>query len=172
MAWQLDPMHSRVGWTARHYGISLVHGHFKQVEAALQLDGDDPTRWGFEATIHATSVDSACEPRDHHLRSADFFDAETFPTIHFKSNRVERLGDGYRLIGDLSCRGVTREVAVDGQFGGESRDREGNPRRGFHGETTIDMKDFKIPGSPSVANNVKLTIDAEAVDRQSAEAPR
>ena len=84
---------------------------------------------------------------------------------------MERQGDGYRLIGDLSFRGVTHEIAVDGQFGGESRDREGNPRRGFHGETTVDMKDFNIPGSPSVANNVKLTIDAEAIDRQSAPAP-
>lgn len=168
MPWQVDPNHSRIGWAAQHYGISIIHGYFKKYEATLDFEGDDPTRWSAEVTIDAASIESNCEPRDHHLRTADYLEVETYPTITFKSKRVERANGGYRLIGDLTIHGVTREVALEGRFLGEATDNRGVLRRGFTASGVINRTDFGVgPAGPgaSVAPEIRLQIDAEVVHR-------
>jgi polyisoprenoid-binding protein YceI len=170
MAWKFDPNHSRVGWSVKHYGINLIHGYFGSLQATLDFTGDDPTKWSVATTIDATSVESACAQRDQHLRTADYLDVENYPTITFQSKRVERAGDRYKVFGDLTIHGVTREVALDGQFHGEVKDNQGRERRGFSATTTIRRSDFGVgapAGAPSaVADELQLTIDAETFNQQ------
>ena len=165
MPWQLDGNHSRVGWAVKHYDINVIHGYFGKVDATLDFTGDDPTKWSVAATIDATSVESACAARDHHLRTADYLDIENYPTITFQSKRVEPAGNGYKVYGDLTIHGVTREIALDGQFHGEAKDNQGRQRRGLSAATTIKRSDFGVgtpPGAPSaVADDLELRIDTE-----------
>ncbi|HLH21885.1 MAG TPA: YceI family protein [Chloroflexota bacterium] len=170
MAWQMDPNHSRVGWSVKHYGINIIHGYFGKVDATLDFTGDDPTQWSVAATIDATSVESACAARDHHLRTADYLDVEQYPTITFRSKRVEPANGHYRVVGDLTIHGVTREVTLDGQFHGEATDNQGKQRRGFSATGTIRRSDFGVgapAGAPSaVADELQLTIDSETVNQE------
>jgi polyisoprenoid-binding protein YceI len=179
MAWQVDPNHSRIGWAVQHYGIAIIHGYFKKFQTSVNFEGDDPTRWSVEATIEAASIESNCEPRDLHLRSPDYLEVETYPTITFRSTRVERANDGgnsggkYRLVGDLAIHGVTREVALEGRFGGETKDAQGNPRRGFTASGLVKRADFQLGppvGVPAVAQDVRITLDAEVINRIAAPA--
>jgi polyisoprenoid-binding protein YceI len=176
MGWAVDGNHSQVGWAVQHYGISIIHGYFKKFETSVDFEGDDPTRWAVEATIDAASIESNCEPRDHHLRSPDYFDVEQYPTIAFKSTRVERAADGYRVFGDLTIHGVTREVALDARFGGETTDNQGNPRRGFTASGTVKRSDFNVGPPPekpvATAQDVRITLDAEVVNRVAVPAGR
>src|SRR5687767_15692915 len=117
MAWQFDPNLSKVEWAVGYLGIATIKGRFTKVQATLNLDDPDPTKWSFEATIDATSVASGLDRMEDHIRSADFLDVEQYPTLVFKSKRVEPAKDGYRAVGDLTLRGVTREVALEGKYG-------------------------------------------------------
>ncbi|HEY7064890.1 MAG TPA: YceI family protein [Chloroflexota bacterium] len=167
MAWQLDGNHSRVGWAVKHYGINVIHGYFGTVDATLDFTGDDPTKWSVAATIDATSVESACAARDHHLRTADYLDVENYPTITFQSKRVERAGDGYKVYGDLTLHGVTREIALDGQFHGEATDNRGLQRRGLSARAAIKRSDFGVgTQGGAVANDLELQIDTETFNQE------
>jgi polyisoprenoid-binding protein YceI len=164
--WNLDPFHSSAQFAVRHNGISTVRGAFAKVSGTVQYDPSDPTKTVIDASIDTNSVDTRVEPRDKDLRSPNFFDVEKFPTITFKSKRVESAGSGkLKVTGDLTIHGVTKEVvlAVDGPNGPKT-DPRGNQHMGASATTQISRKDFGVNGAPGgVGDDVQITIDVEMV---------
>src|SRR5215470_8279712 len=170
--WQIDPNHSAAQFAVRHNGISTVRGAFAKATGTVQFDAADPTKTVIDATIDANSVDTRVEPRDKDLRSPNFFDVEKFPTITFKSKRVEAAGKKLKVTGDLTIHGVTKEVVldVDGPYG-PTKDPHGNQRMGASATTQISRKDFGVNGAPDgVADDVLITIDIEVIKRATAAA--
>lgn len=173
--WQIDATHASVEFAVKHLMLVTTKGRFTGVNGTIVADEADPTRSTVEVTIDAASIDTRNEQRDTHLRSPDFLDVEHYPTITFRSRRVEPLGgDRYRVVGDLTIRGVTREVVLDATFHGRTKDPWGNERAGFSAQATIDRRDFGITwnlpleaGGVVVGNEVKIAIEIEAV-RQAA----
>ncbi len=174
--WNIDPAHSHTSFTVRHLVISNVRGEFKKLSGAVQLDDKDPTRSTVEATIQAATIDTGVPDRDKHLRSPDFLDAEKFPTIIFKSTKIEQAGEGkLKVTGDLTMRGVTKPVvlAVEGPTA-EIKDPWGNTRRGLSAAATINRKDWGLAWSktveagPVVGDDVKIEIEAELVKQAGA----
>jgi polyisoprenoid-binding protein YceI len=169
--WQIDPAHTEVGFSVKHLMISTVRGRFAGVQGTIVLDEVNPANSSAEVEIDAATIDTRAAQRDAHLRSADFFEVERYPTITFRSARVERVGDDrYRIVGDLTIRGVTREVVLDATDEGRGRDPWGGDRLGFSATTTIDRSDFGLTwnqaletGGVLVSNEIKISIDVEAV---------
>ncbi len=169
--WKFDPVHSNIGFSVRHLMISRVHGQFRNWTGSLLADEANPTASRVEVEIEAASIDTREAQRDDHLRSADFLDAANHPKILFRSKRVEKLDEQhYRVTGDLSVRGVTREVVLDTEFLGRRKDPWGGERSGFVAKTSIDRKDyglsFNMPlegGGFLVGDRVDITLDVEAV---------
>ena len=169
--WTIDKTHSNVDFEVKHLMISKVRGHFRDFDAALIIDEEQPERSRITAEIDVASIDTSVEDRDVHLRSDDFFGAEQFPKITFESTRVER-GDGesFRLTGDLTIREVTREVVLEGEFEGRIQDPWGKERAAFSAATEISRKEFNVrwtqaleTGGVVVGDNVKLRLYIEAV---------
>ncbi len=167
--WNLDPAHTAATFTVRHLVISNVRGEFRMTSGVVTLDDQDVTRSKVEATIEVASLDTREPKRDEHLRSADFFDAAKYPTLTFKSTKVEKAGDGLKVTGDLTIRGVTRPVTLDAAVTPEIKDPGGNTRRGFSARGKINRKDFGVSWSklveagPVVGDEVSIEIEAEAV---------
>ncbi|MBI5949932.1 MAG: YceI family protein [Chloroflexi bacterium] len=169
MPWNVDPAHSSVGFGVRHMVMSTVRGQFKDYAVAAEVDENDLSRSTATVTIQAASVDTGAADRDAHLRSGDFFDVENYPVITFATKRLEPKRDGdYRLIGDLTIRGVTREVALDAEVTAPLKDPWGNTKAGLSAEGKINRKDFGLgwnavleAGGLVVADTVKLAIDLE-----------
>jgi polyisoprenoid-binding protein YceI len=169
--WQIDPAHTTVEFGVKHLMISTVKGRFADVEGSVTLEGDDATTARIDVTIAAASIDTGVEQRDGHLRSADFLDAERFPSLRFRSTGVERAGkDELRVSGDLTIRDVTREVVLHVEERGTAKDPWGGLRAGFAGTVKIDRKDFGLTwnqaletGGFLVGDTVKIAIDAELV---------
>jgi polyisoprenoid-binding protein YceI len=167
--WQLDPSHVEIGFAVRHLMISTVRGRFGTVLGTVVVQGDDFATAKVDVTIDAASVDTREPKRDAHLRSADFFDVETFPTLTFTSRRVERAGaDQFRLIGDLTLHGVTREVHLDVVTEGLVRDPWGNEKAGFSATGHIKRSEFGLTwnaaletGGVMVSDDVKLSFDVQ-----------
>jgi polyisoprenoid-binding protein YceI len=165
MPWVYDPGHSQITWSVKYVGLSLVHGMFTKVDCELNVDGDDPTRWSANVTIDAASVDSGIERRDDVMRGEEYFEVEKYPTITFQSKRVERNGDGYRVVGDVNLHGVTREVALTGKYVGEATDPRGVKRRGLSGSTTIKRSDYNFHAPPlpqAMSDEIALDVDVQA----------
>src|SRR5438105_11363750 len=132
--WNIDPSHSAIAFAIRHMVVSKTRGRFTKWSGELQFDADQPRASSVQATIDPASIDTADAQRDAHLRSADFFDVEKFPTASFRSTKIEDLGgDHYRVIGDLTVHGVTKSVALDSIFEGSAKDPWGGERAGFSG---------------------------------------
>lgn len=171
--WEVDPAHSTIGFGIRHMMISTVRGTFPKFTATAVVDEKDPTRAVVEASIDAASIDTANAKRDEHLRSADFLDVERYPTITFKSTKVEPAGERrWKLHGDLTLHGVTKPVVLDVTGTPEVRGPRGETRAGAHATTTLDRRDFGIVWSKTmdgggllVGNDVEVTIDVEAVKK-------
>jgi polyisoprenoid-binding protein YceI len=169
--WTIDPAHTDVSFSVKHLMISTVRGRFADVKGTITFDGTDVTGAQVDAEIAAASIDTRQDQRDAHLRSADFFEVEKYPTITFRSRRVERVkGERYRIVGDLTIRDVTREVVLDGTDEGRGRDPWGGERLGFSAATTIDRRDFGLTwnqaletGGVLVSNEIKISLDVEAV---------
>ena len=169
--WVLDPSHSQADFAVRHMMISTVRGRFRKMEGRLVGDPDQPEKAFVELSIDVQSIDTAEPQRDAHLRSADFFDAEHHPTLTFRSRRIERAGDGrYRVVGDLTMRGVTREVTADVTLEGRVKDPWGKERLGLSGETRINRKDWGLnwnalleAGGVVVGDEVRISVQAEFV---------
>ena len=165
--WQLDPPHSAAQFAVRHMGISTVRGTFTKLSGTAQYDPTDPTKSSIDATIDAGSVDSRVEMRDNDLRSPKFLDVQKFPTITFKSKRVEPAGTGkLKVTGDLTIHGVTKEVVLDVDGPSEPfKDPRGNSHMGASATTTINRRDFGVGAIPSamVGDDVAVTIDMELV---------
>jgi polyisoprenoid-binding protein YceI len=172
--WAIDPNHSTAQFTVRHLGISNVSGNFTKVSGTVALNDKDITQSLVNATIDVNSVDTRVADRDKDLRSPNFFDAEKYPTIEFKSKRIVNNGGKLQLVGDLTLHGTTREVTldVDGPTP-EISDPGGNLRRGFSATTIINRKDFGViwnntlkTGEAVVGDNVKIQVDVELVKKK------
>jgi polyisoprenoid-binding protein YceI len=176
MTWQIDNSHSHIGFSVKHMMIATVRGEFKAYTGTLALDTDDLTQSVFTGEIDIASIDTRESKRDEHLRSADFFDAETYPTMTFKSTRVEPIdGNEYRIVGDLTIKGITKEVVLEAEYAGIHKDPWGNTRTGFTASATLDRKDFGLSwnaaletGGVLVGEKVKLSLDIEAVLQEAA----
>jgi len=152
-------------------GLSNVTGTFNKVSGTAQLDDSNWTKSNVDAVIDVASVDTRVEGRDKDLRSPNFFDAEKYPTMEFKSKSVQKNGDGLKLIGDLTMHGVTKEVTLNLDAPGTAvTDPWGNARRGFSASTTINRKDWGLTwnntlktGELVVGDNVKIEINVELV---------
>ena len=169
--WNLDPAHAHASFSVRHLVISNVRGEFQKFAGSVKLDEKDVTKSSVEATIEAASLDTAVPDRDKHLRSPDFFDVEKFPTITFKSTKVESAGKGkLKVTGNLTMKGVTKSVvlAVEGPTA-EIKDPWGKTRRGISATTKINRQDFGLSWSkvveagPVVGDEVKIEIEAELI---------
>jgi polyisoprenoid-binding protein YceI len=169
--WNIDPAHTEVGFSVKHLMISTVRGRFGDVRGTITFDESDLTGAAVEAEIATASIDTRQEQRDAHLRSADFFEVEKYPTITFRSRRVERIkGERYRIAGDLTIRDVTREVVLEGTDEGRGRDPWGGERLAFSAATTIDRRTFGLTwnqaletGGVLVSNEIKISLDVQAV---------
>jgi polyisoprenoid-binding protein YceI len=176
--WNIDGAHSGINFSIRHMVVSKVRGRFTKFSGALQLDDADLTRSTLDVHIDASSIDTGTQQRDDHLRSADFFDAEKYPELHFQSSRIEKLAkDNYRVVGDLTIKDVTREVALDVEYGGQAKDPWGNQRAGFIASTSIDRKDFGLKwnqvleaGGVLVGDKVTIELEIQAVKAAAAQA--
>ena len=164
--WKIDPNHTAAQFSVRHLGISTVRGAFTKVSGTATYDPADPSKDSIEVTIDASSVDTRVEMRDNDLRSPNFFDAAKYPTLNFKSKRVEAAGVGkLKVTGDLTIHGVTKEVVLD--VDGPSApitDPKGNSHMGASASTKINRNDFGVSGRPGVVGDeITITIDAELV---------
>ena len=167
----LDPSHSRVGFIARHAMVAKVRGAFDEVTGTATIDGANPAASSLEVNIVAASIDTRDANRDAHLRSADFFDAETYPTLSFKATGFTILDDQtVEVTGDLTIKDVTRPVTVPFEFGGAAVDPFGNERIGFEGSVVVNRKDWGLTwnaaleaGGVQVSDKVTLELEVSAV---------
>jgi polyisoprenoid-binding protein YceI len=166
--WELDPVHSHIGFVARHLMVSKIRGRFTKFSAQI-VTAEDPLKSSATATIDLSSVDTGNEMRDNDLRSTNFFDAATHPTMTFSSTGIRRDGDDFVLDGDLTIRGVTRPVSLTFEVNGFGPDPYGGTRAGFSARGEINRSDFgvsfnaPIPGGVMISEKVQLEIEAEAV---------
>jgi len=168
--WQIDPAHTGVEFAVKHMMISTVKGRFGDVSGTITLDEADLSGSSVEVDIDVASIDTRQADRDAHLRSADFFDVENHPKITYRSRRVEVVGENrFRVIGDLTIRGETREVVLDATFEGRGKDPWGNEKAGFTAQAVIDRRDFGLTwnaaletGGILVGNEVKINLEIQA----------
>nr|WP_295903567.1 YceI family protein [uncultured Bdellovibrio sp.] len=167
--WQIDSAHSSANFSIKHMMIAKVHGGFEKLSGTLQYDPADVTKSSSEATIDAASINTREAQRDGHLKSADFFDVEKYPTINFKSKKVERDGDDLKVTGDLTIHGVTKEVVLDVEGPStEMKDPYGNTKIGISATTKIKRKDFGLTwnaaleaGGVLVGDDVSISLDVQ-----------
>jgi polyisoprenoid-binding protein YceI len=171
--WQVDPAHTHVEFAVKHLMIATVRGRFSDVAGTVIVPGDDFSRAQIDATIGVASIDTREPQRDGHLKSPDFFDADRYPTMTFTSRRIEhpsRDTNQYRVVGDLTLHGVTKEILLDATLEGLTKDPYGNNRAGFSATGKINRKDFGLAwnqlletGGVVVGDEVKMSIDAQVV---------
>jgi polyisoprenoid-binding protein YceI len=167
--WSIDPNHTNSTFAVRHLVISTVRGEFGKTSGTVSIDDKDVTKSSVEATIDTATVNTRVEDRDKDLKSPNFFDVEKFPTITFKSTKVQRAGEGQlKVTGDLTIKGVTKPVVLE--VAGPTKpikDPWGNERRGFSAITKINRQDFGltyskvIEAGPVVGDKVTIQIDGE-----------
>jgi polyisoprenoid-binding protein YceI len=168
-AWNLDPAHSSVEFTVRHLMVSKVRGHFEKFTATTNID-DDVTKSSVTASIEVGSITTRDEARDNHLRSADFFEADKYPTIEFVSTAIRPNGDDWKLVGDLTIRGITKPIELDLEFNGTQADPYGGVRTGFSATGELSRKEFGIEwnaavdgGGVVVGDKVTINLEIELV---------
>lgn len=169
-SWDIDVSHSAIHFWVRHMIISKVHGRFAKWAGTIALDEQDLTRSTIDVRIDAASIDTQVADRDTHLKSADFLDVAKYPELTFRSKRIEKAGEDYRVVGDLSLHGVTREVTLQAEFAGSGKDPWGNTRAGFSAKASLDRRDYGLvwnaaleAGGVLVGEKVEITIELEAV---------
>jgi polyisoprenoid-binding protein YceI len=162
--WQIDPPHSSAQFSVRHMGISTVRGAFTKVSGGVEYDPSDLAKTSVNVTIDAASVDTRVEMRDNHLRSADFLDVAKYPTLTFRSKKVESAGPGkLKVTGDLTIHGVTKTAVLDVDGPSDSiKDPRGGLHMGASATTKINRQDFGVSGVPvMVGDDISITIDVE-----------
>ncbi len=178
MAWTIDNAHSEINFTVRHMMISNVRGRFEKFSGVVNFNEADPVKSSVEVQIDASSINTKEPNRDGHLRSADFLDAEKYPYLTFKSNRVVKEDDFHgKIYGDLTIRGVTRPVVLDVEYAGRAKSPWGTFSAGFTASTTINRKDWGLTwnkgletGGVLVGDEIKITIELEIVQQPEGEA--
>lgn len=169
--YEIDPVHSELSFRIRHL-IGRVAGNFREWGGTLQGNVQDLRSGSVNVTVKTASINTLNEQRDAHLRTADFFAADSFPTITFSSNRVEQYGNRVKVFGDLTMRGRTRPVVLDGTYYGlMPKDPWGGERVAFHASTTVNRQDFGIAfnqlveGATVIGDDVHIEIAIEAVKK-------
>ncbi len=169
MNWQLDTGHTHIGFTGRHLMVATVRGEFENFSGTVEFDEQDLTRSKVDIQIEAASVNTRNAQRDEHFRSADFFDVEHYPSITFKSTRVT-MQDAHhgQLVGDLTMRGITKEVVLDGEYGGVSQTPWDTYSAGFSLRGKVNRKDWGMKwnmvlagGGLAASDEINLAIDLE-----------
>ena len=160
--WQLDPMHTNAQFTVRHLGISNVQGEFTKTTGTVMLDDSDISKSSVSVTIDATSIDTRVSRRDDDLKSEHFLNVAQFPTITFQSTKVAKSGDGLKVTGNLTIRGVTKEVTLDVTGPTAPVKAMGGLRRGAAATTHINRQDFGVAADPGmVGDDIAIQIDLE-----------
>ncbi|QMU28159.1 YceI family protein [Adhaeribacter radiodurans] len=166
-AWKADPNHSRLGFTVTHLGIADVPGHFDAYDVTITASNQDFSDAVVEMTAQTASINTRVEPRDKHLKSADFFDVEKFPAMTFKSTSIRKAGENkYKLTGNLTLRGITKPVTVDMRYRGTTANpnAKGAPVAGIQITGTIKRSDFGLGKdfpAPMISDEVEIKADGE-----------
>jgi polyisoprenoid-binding protein YceI len=167
--WTIDPVHTEVGFVVRHMMVSKVRGRFRDVSGEI-VTGADPAASSVTATIGLASVDTGSEARDNHLRSTDFFDTATHPTMTYRSTAVRAEGEDFVVEGELTLKGVTRPVPLRVQLDGVGPDAYGGHRAGFTATAEINRHDFGVSFNPTmetggvvVGDKVTIQLEVQAV---------
>ena len=168
--WKIDTSHAHAEFAVRHLMISTVKGRFGDVQGVVRIDDSDLSKSSVDVKIGVGSIDTREPQRDAHLRSADFFDAERFPEITFKSTRIEGTGDSFTVTGDLTIRDTTRPVILDVTAEGRGKDPWGGERAGFSATGKIKRSDFGLTwnqlletGGVAVGDDVRISVDVELI---------
>jgi polyisoprenoid-binding protein YceI len=169
-AYTIDGNHSSIGFTVKHMVVTKVKGGFDEFAGTILYDEKDITKSSVSVTIKTASVDTNTPKRDDDLRSPNFFDATKYPEITFTSRRVEKSGDGYTAVGDLTMHGVTKEIIIPFTIAGTVTDPMGNTRIGLSAHTSLNRQDYGISWSKKLDNGglvagdeVEISIEVEAV---------
>ena len=172
MAWQIDTVHSSIEFSVRHMMISKARGKFGKFSGTIVIDEANPAATTVDVSIDAASVDTGVPDRDAHLRSPDFLDAGTYPTLHFQSTKVGVDGDSAKLYGNLTIRDVTKPVVLDVEYAGKSKNPWGQTIAGFSGKTKIKRSDWNLvwnavleTGGVAVSDDVTIEIELEMVQQ-------
>jgi polyisoprenoid-binding protein YceI len=171
MAWKFDPFHTQVEFSAKHLGMMTVRGHFAEVTAGGTIDPEHPEKTQVEATINTSSIRTHNEQRDKDLRSSNFLEVDKYPTMTFKSTRIEHSGgDKYRVTGDLTIKGTTKPVTLNAVKYGEFNDPRMGHRIGYAAETQINRKEFgmrfdaMLDGKFIVSDEIQINIEGELLE--------
>jgi polyisoprenoid-binding protein YceI len=172
--WDIDPVHSDISITARHMAVSKVRGSFGEFSGEI-VTAADPLASTVTATIQAASIDTKNSDRDNHIRTADFLDVESHPTITFTSTGITAKGDEFALAGDLTLHGVTKPITLELEVSGIGPDAWGGTRIGLSAKTTVSRKDFGMTfnalletGGAVVSDKLQISLDIEGVLRKDA----
>ncbi len=171
MAWKIDPVHSQIQFTVRHLMVSNVRGTFDKFSGTVEFNEQHPENSSVDVEIEAASINTRAEDRDNHLRSADFLDAANYPTLHFVSKRIEVTSPNEgKLIGDLTVRGVAKEVTLNVEYSGSAKTPWGTTSAGFSARTKINRKDWGLTwnaaletGGVLVGDEININIELELV---------
>ena len=173
MTWQLDPMHTQIEFSAKHFGMMTVRGHFTDVSSRGQIDPQNPENSSIEITINVASLTTNNPQRDQDLRSSYFLELDKYPTITFKSTRIERTGsDTLRMTGDLNIKGITKPVTLQVRRYGEINDPRMGHRISYTAEGEINRKDFGMEfdmladNRLVVSHEIKIYVEVELVEAQ------
>ncbi len=173
MTWQIDPMHTQVEFSAKHFGMMTVRGHFQDVATSGLIDPSTPAASSIEVTINVASLTTNNPQRDHDLRGSYFLELDKFPTMTFRSTRIEPAGhDRYTLTGDLTIKGITRPVTFHVQRYGEVNDAMVGHRVSYGAEGQINRTDFGMEfdmladNRLVVSHEIKIFVEAEVVEQQ------
>jgi polyisoprenoid-binding protein YceI len=177
MAWQIDPAHSHIQFSVRHMMLAKVRGEFDKFSGTIHLDEANPAASTVDIQIEAASINTREAQRDGHLKSPDFFDVATHPILNFKSKRVDVKDDTHAVVvGDLTIRDVTQEVALNVEYMGQSKTPFGTTNAGFEATTKINRKDFGLTynavletGGVAVGDEISITIDLELIKQPETE---
>lgn len=169
--WSIDPTHSELAFKVRHMMITNVKGEFRKFDASFLTEGKDFSKSSIDVTVDATSIFTKDDSRDGHLKSADFFDTEKYPELRFKGKSFKQIDDDeYKLTGILTIKDVSREVELDVEFGGISKDPWGNEKAGFTVEGKINRRDFGLnwnaaleTGGVLVSDEVKISAEVQFI---------
>jgi len=171
--WKLDKDHTTIGFAVKHMVVSKTKGKFLEYTGVVEMDAEAQQYKTIQATIQTNSIFTDHEKRDAHLRSPDFFDAKTYPTMTYKMKSYKKTGDGYTALGDLTIKGVTKEITLTGTFNGVAQDPWGNIRAGFTAQGTINRQDFGVKfsklldnGGLMVGNDVQITLEVEVIKQK------
>lgn len=168
--WNVDLDHSAIEFRVAHMVVSKTTGRFMDYAGFIEMDAEAGTVKAIEATIKTASVNTNHEKRDAHLRNADFFDVERYPTMTFKMKSYKKTSEGYTALGDLTLHGVTKEITLVGHYNGTTKDPWGNTRAGFSAEGKLNRKDFGMvwnktldSGGLVVGDEVQILLDIECI---------